>query len=724
MALTIIVSNRLPVSVKKVGGKLEYSRSVGGLATGMASLVLKNNTIWIGWPGIPDEDLTPGDKKELTLELKKRNCSPVFLTKKQIDNFYSGFSNSVLWQDFHNLPRAEIFPVKWWSSYREVNELFAKSIAKYQKTGARIWVHDYQLLLLPLMLRRQSTQASIGFFMHIPFPEFTRFASLPQAGSLVRGLLGADLIGFHTKSYIENFLETCTQLHIGVVAQDHVTVGGHIAQVSNLPLGIDYPTYALSARMRAVRKQTRALRRRYKGRKTILVYDRFDITKGFVERLRAYQALLEQHPEHHGKVEMIVIAAPTRSDIPVYQKLKQDVETIIADINGAFSTRNWVPVDYFYETIDFTRVNALYRVADINFETPLRDGMNLIAKEYVAAQTRKSGILILSKTAGAAEELTDAILVNPTHHKSLVAALEQALTMQPKESKRRIILMQKVLSVTSPQEWANTFMNKLKEASQIARISTYPCTPRVRSEIKAAYDTAKSPLFLFDYDGVLTPFFDKPEDARPSSQILTTVNNLANRKGAEVAIISGRKKADLEAWFGRLPVTLAAEHGAMMRTYGGKWELLAGPAEKWKAAIRPIMERFANLAPDTFVEEKSYSLVWHYRTATPYVAQKNLVQLRIALLSLAKKYKLGIYSGKKILEVKPPMINKGVVASRLIQQKHDFILAFGDDYTDEHMFAILPKSAYSIKVGPGATEAQYRIKDTNKVAQLLAELTS
>lgn len=724
MALTIIVSNRLPVSVKKVGGKLEYSRSVGGLATGMASLALKKNTLWIGWPGVPNEELSAPEKKQLTQELAKRNCKPVFLTKKQIDNFYSGFSNSVLWQDFHNLPREEKFPTKWWSSYREVNELFAKNIAPYQKEGAKIWVHDYQLLLLPLMLRRQSAKASIGFFMHIPFPEYTRFASLPQANALVRGLLGADLIGFHTKSYVDNFLETCRQLHIGVAASDHVTIAGHVANVSNMPLGIDYPTYAKSVRIRAVRKQVRALRRRYKGRKTILAYDRFDITKGFVERLRAFQALIEEHPEHRGKVVMIVIAAPTRTDIPVYQKLKKDVETIVADVNSAFGTRRWTPIDYFYETIDFARVNALYRIADINFETPLRDGMNLIAKEYVAAQTKKSGILILSKTAGAAEELTDAILVNPTHHRSLVDALEKALTMPPKESKRRIRLMQKVLAVTSPQDWASNFMDGLKDASKAVRIGARPCTTSVRREMKAAYDAAKSPLFLFDYDGVLTPFFDKPEEAKPDKATLATLKKLSKHRNTRVAIISGRSKKDIETWFGHLPVVLAPEHGAMLRDGSGKWQILARRADTWKAALYPVLEHFAKSAPGAFVEEKAYSLVWHYRLASSYNAQKNLVQLRIALQPLAKKYKLGVYSGKKILEIKAPEINKGVVASRLLQQKHDFVMAFGDDYTDEHMFAILPKNAYSIKVGPGQTEARYRIKDTDKVAELLKELTS
>jgi trehalose 6-phosphate synthase/phosphatase len=722
MASTIIVSNRLPVSVKKVDGKLEFNRSIGGLPTGMASLTRQKGTIWIGWPGIASDDLTDTEIRKMTRELTRQKCRPVFLTQEQIDQYYTGFSNSILWQDFHNLKRQDDIPTLWWRGYREVNELFAETVAKFQKPNSKIWVHDYPLMLLPGLIRQNSPKASVGFFMHIPFPENSRFTSLPQANALMRGLLGADFIGYHTKPYVDNFLEACEQLDIGVVATDHVIVGGHITHISNLPLGIDYQSYAASSRSRAVRKQIRVWRRRYRGHKTILAYGRFDVSKGYVERLRAYQTLLAKHPEYHGKVVMIVIAAPTRTDVLAYKQLKEDVEMLVADINGAHGTKKWQPVDYHYRAMEFIEGNALYMIADIYFETPTRDGMNLMVKEYVAVRSRRSGVLILSKTAGAAEELSDAILVSPTRPSSMVQALEKALVMPPHESRMRLRKMQKVLSSTNPQEWASSFMENLKEASKTTGLRTHTLNNKDIQKLKTAYAAAKSPLFIFDYDGVLTPFFDRPGDAKPSKEVLGLLKNLAGRKGTEVAIISGRAKDNIESWFGKLPITLASEHGASLRKLGGEWQTLAAPADEWKAVIRLVLEKFAKQAPGAFVEEKSYSLVWHYRTASPYYAQKSLIQLRFVLQPLAKKYKLGIYSGKKILEIKPPIINKGVVAARLLRSQHDFVMVFGDDYTDEHMFAILPKSAHSIKVGPGITEARYRLKDTTKVTDLLKKL--
>lgn len=699
-----------------------FSRSDGGLATSMADFTDQKGTVWIGWPGIVNEDLTSADKKKIIGELDKKNCRPVFLSRAQYEDFYNGYSNSVLWPALHTMPVAAKIPESWWRGYRQVNEMFAGAIKKYLRADSAVWIHDYQLLLLPLLLRRQSPKSSIGLFMHIPFPTAGRFIQLKEAPQLVRGMLGADLVGFHTNSYEQFFLDTCTQLNIGVTAVEQVILANRVVRVANLPIGIDAEKYAGASNLRAVRKQVRRLRRRYGRLKVILTIDRLDPIKAFPERLKAYRTFLEEHPEMRQKVVLVMIAVPSRSEIPAYQKLKQEVDTLVADINGTYGTRKWRPIDFRYESIPFEEITALYRIADVAFVASLIDGMNLVAKEFVASKTDSSGVLILSRNAGAAVELSDALLVNPSRHNSLVQALEKALTMSPDESKIRLLSMQKVVSANNVQMWAASFMNTLKTSSASKKLLTRPFTNRTQKELIEAFRAAKSPLLLFDYDGVMTPFFNKPEDAKPTADLLKTLRRIGRQKDVDLAIISGRRRSDLSKWFGKLPVTLAAEHGAKVRLPGREWQTWAGAADTWKKAIKPIFDRFADLTPGALVEEKSYSLVWHYRAASPYYAQKHLVQLRVALQPFAKKYRLGVYLGKKILEIKPPSINKGAVVTRLLRPQHDFILAIGDDYTDEHMFALLPDNAYSIKVGPGRTEARYRAKSTAAIQHLLEEL--
>lgn len=717
MARTVIVSNRLPVSVVRTNGKLEIYPSAGGLATGLASYASRRNNVWIGWPGIVSDELSAKDKREIIQKLSTYNCQPVFLTRKQIDGYYNGFSNSVLWPFFHNL-EADFSKAKpQWKTYQSVNELFRDAVLSSAPSGSTVWVHDYQLLLLPELLRQRRKNDKIGFFLHIPFPEAGHFRKLEQSEILIRGLLGADLVGFHTKDYVQHFLDSCSGLDSVTTIQQGIAVKERAVRVADFPMGIDYVKFSSAVNTSKVQQEIRRLRRRYAGKKIILTVDRLDPTKGFLERLEAYREFLRESPSLHGNVLMLMLAVPSRGEIDAYKLLKKNIDNTVKAINQEFGTLKWQPIEYMYKSVSFEELNALYQLADVAFVAPIRDGMNLVAKEYIASQGRKKGILILSQTAGAAKELHDALLVDHTRPKTLVTALKKAVNMPPKELKKRVGAMQKVLSLNTVHDWAGEFMSAL---NQPLHMKTTPRLTNLRRDnLVRNYQGSNNRLLIYDYDGVLSPFKSVPSEAVPSAEILSILKRQTADKQTTVAIVSGRSQQDLEKWFGHLPIHLIAEHGAVWRKPHRQWRQSAVPQQRWKRSIRPIMERYATLAPGAFIEEKLYSLVWHYRVAAPFAAQKNIAILKTVLKPLLVKYRLKLYMGNKVLEIKDPSINKGNAVKELLKRPYDFILAIGDDFTDEDMFQAMPKRAFTIKVGSGTTRARYRLTNTKDVKDLL-----
>lgn len=720
MAQTIIVSNRLPVSVKKTEEGIELYPSSGGLATGLSSYASKKNNLWIGWPGLTSDDLTEKDKRTISKKLAAYNCQPVFLTQKQLDDYYNGYSNTILWPFLHAMETHFEHEARYWKAYREVNQLFREAVLTLSSPGSTIWVHDYQLLLLPQLLREQRPGDSIGFFLHIPFPDVKHFATLNHAGTLLRGILGADLAGFHTKKYAQHFLDACSELTNAAPMKGGVALKERAVRVADFPMGIDYVKFSSASRAKAVQQELKKLQKRYRGKKIILTVDRLDPTKGFMERLNAYETFLRDNTEPHGKVVMLMLAVPSRGEIDAYRELKNNVEASVKRINKEFGTPSWKPITYMYKSVSFEQLNALYQVADVAFVAPIMDGMNLVAKEYVASQNPNKGILILSETAGAAQELRDALLVNPAKPKTLVHALKRALKMPQKELKKRVSSMQKTISLNTVHDWAGDFMSSLKNPLAVHKIPSL--TELRKTNLLSNYQGANKRLIILDYDGVLAAFTAKPADAAPSAETLAMLKQLSKKKDTSVSIVSGRSESDLETWFGHLPITLIAEHGAVMRKKNGSWKTLAKTSETWKKVLKPALQKHAAETPGAFVEEKMCSLVWHYRNASPYYAQKNIAILKLALKPVLHQYGLEIFMGNKILEIKDPNITKGKVMKKLLEKPYDFILAFGDDYTDEDMFKALPKRAFTIKVGPGNTRARYRLKNPSQVLSLLKSL--
>lgn len=720
MARVLIVSNRLPMSVKKVDGKLEFYPSIGGVATGLASYVKDRKNIWVGWPGITSEEVSEEEKQIITNRLAKLHCHPVFLTKRQVDDYYNGYSNSILWPAFHNLQvKSSPDEDQWWKAYRSVNKLFAETVMSLVHSDTSVWVHDYLLLLLPEILRTEHASPHLGFFLHIPFPEFKTIQNINQIKPLLQGMLGADLIGFHTVSYSENFIQACQEAGVGIAGQKQVILPARNVQVTNFPIGIDYEKYAQSGKLRAVKQTVKKYRKKYGRRKIILAVDRLEPSKGLAERLKAYRDFLEMNPRFRNKVIMVMVAAPSRMDLKPYQQLKIKLEKLSHEINETYGTESWQPVDFINVSLPFEAVSALYQLADIAFIAPLRDGMNLVAKEYVASK-HKNGILILSQTAGAAEELRDALIVDPKQPTSVTEALQQAMIMPRRELRHRLKNMQQQIAGNTIHTWAGSFVKALQKPIPGTRPRTRSLKGKQLKNVLKTIRQAENRLILLDYDGTLIPYVNDYTATQPPKKVIQLIQHLIDNPKNEVILVSGRQAHDLDRWFGDLKMHLVGEHGAVIKKAGAKkWNSYEYVNTEWKKAILPTLEKYTSLTPRAMIEIKPHSIVWHYRMSPSYYAQKNAVIIKRVLRQNLKKYGVQIFQGNKILEIKDPRINKGAAIQRWLSAKHDIVLAIGDDYTDEDLFQSLADSAYTIKVGSGRTYAAYRLKTVTEVTNFL-----
>jgi len=721
----IIVSNRLPISVIKLNNKLAFYPSIGGLATGLAGYAKNKKNKWIGWPGIASDKLTEQEKNTITKKLLEHNCYPVFLTQKQLDGFYNGYSNSILWPLFHSIPitsNAKRKMKSYWGMYKSVNAIYAEAVINLCDHGSNIWVNDYQLLLLPALLRKKHLNDKIGFFLHIPFPNPKLFTSLINANELILGVLGADLIGMHTESYAKNIINTCQDLNIGLLTEDCIAIHDRIIRITNFPMGIDYTKFAKIANSKSLEKDMVSMRTKYLDKKMILTVDRLDPTKGLIERAIAYRDYLRYNSKMHEKVILVMLVVPSRTEIEEYIILHKQLSQVVSAVNKEFQTPTWKPIEYMYTCLPLEKLIMLYQRADIAFIVPLMDGMNLVAKEYIASKLDNDGVLILSKTAGAAEELHDALIVDPLERKTSVRALETAIAMPKPEIKKRLRNMQKYISTYTVQVWANNFLNSLFKSPAVPAVNTKKLSQNWQAELVAEYSTAIKRTILLDYDGTLTAFVDKPELAKPSNKLLGQLTKLTSYKQNHVVIISGRDKTNLGEWFNNIPLTLVVEHGSFVRKAGkNKWHTTNASDTSWKPMISNIFEQFVAKVPGSFIEQKQNSLVWHYRTSKPYYINRYLPSLKSLLQPLAQKLNLKIEQGSMIIEARPAGVSKGTPALEY-SQKADFVMAIGDDTTDEEMFLALPPSAWTIKVGLGKTAARYRVKDVSEVSQLLDKL--
>ncbi|MCL4117249.1 UNVERIFIED_CONTAM: hypothetical protein GTU68_001988 [Idotea baltica] len=724
MSKTIIISNRLPVQLQISNGGITAVPSVGGLATGMKSVHSSGDSLWIGWSGLTDEEIPDELSDEIDEALAKHGSSKVRLTADEVDGFYYGFSNRTIWPLFHYFLEYSEFELDSWNTYKAVNQKFADAILEKAGDDDTIWIHDYQLMLVPQMVREKRPNIAIGFFLHIPFPSFEIFRTMPWREEVLRGLLGSDLIGFHIYDYERHFLSSVRRLLGLEVSFNDIYLGNRIIKVDSFPMGIDYKKFRGAAEEHAKRgpNEVSELQKRLNSHKSI---DRLDYSKGIAKRLNAFEYFLNKYPQYKEKVRLIILAVPSRSNVPQYQLLKKEIDELVGRINGEFSTVSWTPIWYFYRSMPFDNLIDLYTSSDIAWLTPLRDGMNLVAKEYIATRTDKTGVLILSEMAGSANEMNESLLINPNNFEQIADAINEAINMPIEEQQERNGQLQQRLERYNVERWANDFMTSLKEQRdrEAANVSTRITDVRLASIVED-YSKAKKRLLFLDYDGTLAGFHNDPQKAGPDEELYELLDTLHNQEGTELFLISGRDKDTFTKWFLHKKYNMIVEHGVWISRGGEKFKLLENVKNDWMEKIRPVLESFVDRTPGSFIEEKNYSLAWHYRKTDPDFGNLRATELSTVLTSLIGTDDLSVLNGNKVMEVKSSNVNKGRASMRMLGEgDYDFVFAIGDDWTDEFMFQELPERTVTVKVGRQKTSAKYFVEDTKKVRTLLKAFT-
>jgi len=727
MSKIIFVSNRLPVTVKRNGGNLEYQKSIGGLATGLKSYHEQSDSIWVGWPGISEENILDKEKEHIQKELRREyKCLPVFLSDIEIDEYYNEFCNKTIWPLFHYFTGRTKYNVNTWKSYQQVNEKFFRSVEDVISENDIIWIHDYQLMLLPKMIKDKYPETKVGFFLHIPFPSYEIFRLLIWRDEILKGLLGADLVGFHTYEYARHFI-SCTRRLLGLESNmNQIYYEDRYVQVNAFPMGIDFEFFSKEHDNSSVHEETKQILEYETGVKNILSIDRLDYTKGIPERLRAYSRFLSRNPEYREKVRLNLIVAPSREDVDLYDDLRREIKELVSEINGKYATFTWMPIWFFYRSFSQESLIAMYRHSDVLLVTPLRDGMNLIAKEYLAARTDCEGMLVLSETAGAASELGEAVIVNANDYDAIANGIKTALDMHRYEKIARSKMMQNRIKRYNVEFWASEFLQALKQTAIKSPQTVFQWSIEKESyQLNLAYQKAQKRVLFLDYDGTLVGFHVIPEQAKPDKELIKLLADLANDPQNTVVLISGRERDKLADWFGDLNVHIIASHGLWIRHPGqDDWIMTMSLENDWKESIRQILESYTDRTPGSFIEEKEYSLAWHYRQCEPDMVALKLGEIRETFLSMMRSTTLGLQEGNKVLEVKDIRVNKGFcISTFFLNRDYDFIFAVGDDYTDEDIFTVLSRETFTFKIGWGNTAANYHLKSWQSVRQILKKFT-
>jgi len=732
MSRLIIISNRLPFSIETTDGDLLVRQSSGGLVSAIKSYFEKGSSMqdftqrfWVGSMDAEQEawnEASKGGKLDNGFTIV-----PVFPEKKLYDKYYNGFSNSTLWPLFHYFPSLVVNNSSSFEAYKQVNQQFAEAVAGIYQPGDVIWVHDYQLMLLPQMLRERMPDASIGFFLHIPFPSYEIFRLLSSSWkrALLEGILGADLVGFHTHDYVQHFIQSAKMI---LQAESHfntVLYRNRLIKADLFPIGIDYEKFRAACIDEKVVGISTALEERFYNLKIIFSVDRLDYTKGLDYRLTSYETFLDHHPEWHGKVVFILNIIPSRDTIKTYSERKRSIEEKVSTINGKFSSLHWQPLIYRYNHVSFEELCALYQVADVALLTPLRDGMNLVAKEYVASCIDK-GVLVLSELTGAANELSEGLLVNPTDTEEVAAALHQGLVMPLIEQRSRLSYMQRRIADYDVLRWIHDFLDCLDEVKKEQEaLKVNVIKEESIRQILENFSKAEKRCILLDYDGTLAPYQKLPSMASPGTELMQLLQELTADKRNHVIIISGRDAVTLEKWLGHLPLHMVAEHGAMVRYIGEDWKETVTVSTEWKEQIRPLMQLFVDRCAGSFIEEKKSTLAWHYRNTYPELGFSRSRELRNSLHQMTANTSLQVIDGNKVLEVRTVGVDKGATALNMISVvMPDFIMCMGDDATDEDMFRALQGRGYTIKIGRGNTAAEHTIMSQKEVYPFLRRFIS
>ena len=699
-------------------------RSAGGLSAALAAF--RGDAAWVGWPGA----VVPAAlEKRVRTRLAKDHLHPVFLSAEEEEDFYGKVCNDTLWPLFHYFSdRLRITPEAW-ARYVEVNERFAETIIANCEPDSRVWVHDFHLMLVPAMLRARAPQLSIGFFLHIPFPSSEVYRLLPEREQLLRGVLGADYVSFQVGDYARHFRSSCLRM-LGIDSDpDWLELDGRRVGIGVDPIGIDVDGFREVIAEPETERLLGDLEKQYEGRRLVLGVERLDYTKGIPQKLHAFERFLEQDPERARSTTLIQVVVPSRLDSTEYRAQRDEIELLIAGINGRYARPGTTPVEYIHRDISKPALVALYRRADVMMVTALRDGMNLVAQEFVLCQaepglpSRWRGALVLSELAGAAQVLPGALLVNPWNVDGVVEHLTSALEMPARERQRRLETMSKRVEALESGRWAEGFLTRLGRYSQRDRRARRPPTidATIEARLTRRFARARRRTILLDYDGTLREFEVHPDLAQPTPAIRALLRSLAALPDTDVHIVSGRRRRNLEQWFARIPIHLCAEHGYLARSPGEEWRTLVDLDLTWLRPIERLLRRVAADVPGAHVERKSCSVAWHYRQAEREYGSWRARELLNDLHQHLAGAPAEILVGHQVVEVRALGVDKGVYVRSLFpdgKESTHFVLGLGDDRTDHDLLDALPSGSVAGHVGgllPSTRSANGRREDVHLV---------
>jgi trehalose 6-phosphate synthase/phosphatase len=716
----VVVSNRLPFRAERKGQTVTLSRSPGGLVSALEPVLRERGGVWIGWPGIGREDAVSGGGIELPKHDGIR-YEAVPLSGHEVAQYYGGFSNRTLWPLFHYFVGRTRIDAASWRVYDAVNERFAQHAAPFARDGAMIWVQDYQLLRMPRYLRELVPDARIASFLHIPFPPSDVFRVLPWSRRLLRGMLAADLVGFQVESYAEHFMNSAARLLGCEVdrAEGRVQYDSRTIAVVADPISIDADYIASEAERAGPRA------RPADHVMEILGVDRLDYTKGINERLLAIEHLLERWPTYRRRIVFTQLLVPSRERVAEYSALKRQIDETVGRINGRFSEPGWSPIRYLVRSLPPEELIPLYRSADVALVTPLRDGMNLVAKEYVMAQVTLNGVLVLSELAGAAEELQEAIVVNPFDVDAVAAGLHRALSMTPDERRARMSALRDRVRTHDVHAWVRSFLASADRAVE------HPTPPEsagdyVRRRLTPWLAERSSTVLFLDYDGTLTPIVERPEDAKLSARTRSILMQAARNPALDVVIVSGRTLDDVRKLVGIPGITYVGDHG--FEIDGPGVALRHEGLEHYRAIMDRAARRLQQLrVTGARVERKAATVSYHVRQ----VAEDAREDAERAAEQVYRRLHLRVTKGKMVVEGRPPLDwHKGQAVLYVLMKRHGTdwpsrvrAIYIGDDVTDEDAFESLRGIGRSIHIAPlvagTTTAADYRLPDVPAVVQLV-----
>jgi trehalose 6-phosphate synthase/phosphatase len=705
------VSNRLPFTIHSGPRGVEFRRSSGGLVSALEPVLRQHRGTWIGWPGGERR----ADEALRALELPYR-ILPVNLTEADVAGYYHGFSNRALWPLFHSMLERARFDPGEWAAYERVNVRFAQLAAEACTEKTLVWIHDYHLLRVARHLRRLAPDIRIAFFLHTPFPPYDLFRVLPWEREVLRGMLACNLVGFHIPGYASNFLD-CAERLLGTRVDRRtmlVEEGDHTVRIGAFPLGIDFERFEALAR-------TAPDAKRKSRERTVLGVDRLDYTKGIPERIRAFERLLELHPTYREEITLVQVAVPTRAAVAEYRALKAEIDELVGRVNGRFATAAWSPIRYLYREFPAEQLAALYRDADVALVTPLRDGMNLVAKEYVACQVRHPGVLVLSRLAGTAETMHEAIRVNPYNVDAMAAALHRALSMGESERRSRLAALRRRERRDNLQAWVEKFMRAALEASVGLR-------PPTRADFEAwlgAFLGGYRLALFVDYDGTLVPLRDHPAQAVLSDWMQHTLATCAERSDTDVTVISGRALSDIVALVDNTRVTVAANDG--LEIVGPDLPTFRhadlGHYEKKMTALAAALSRLD--APGVWAEEKGSTITFHFRGAPRNQHVDLAERARHVIVDAGFRAR----DTHCAVEAHPPIgFDRGQAVLHILRSRYGpawsetvRVIYAGDDQADEEAFRLLAGLAITFRVGSAETQtnASRRLRNVDAVEALL-----